>query len=76
MNNERRKEIDKVISELEGLRSRIEDLKGEEQDAFDNMPESLQMAERGEQMQQALDNLENADSTFDELLTYLEDAKE
>jgi formiminotetrahydrofolate cyclodeaminase len=76
MNNERRKEIDKIISDLEEIRSRIETVKDEEQDAFDNMPESFQEGERGEQMQTALDNLDNADGVFDDLMSALEDAKE
>jgi formiminotetrahydrofolate cyclodeaminase len=76
MNNSRRKEIDKIISDLEEIRSRIETVKDEEQDAFDNMPESLQEGERGEKMQQALDNLDTADGAFDDLMSALEDAKE
>ena len=48
MNNTRRKEIQEVLNELADLRSRVDTLHGEEQEAYDNMPESLQQSERGQ----------------------------
>lgn len=53
MNATQRKEISKIISELEtlreqmdGIKSRIEELQCEEQDKFDNLTEALQQNER------------------------------
>lgn len=42
MNDVRRKHINEIMSTLAALRSQIEDLKDEEQDCFDNLPESFQ----------------------------------
>jgi len=71
MNNKRRKEIQKVIKGLENVVSQILD---EEQEAFDNMPESLQYSERGDASQEAQDNLNNAIDALEEAIVCLEDA--
>ena len=60
MNNARRKEIEKRTSALDAIKERIEALQEEEQDAFDNLPESIHYGERGDKMQSAIDNLEYA----------------
>lgn len=74
MNNARRKQIQAVLNELADLRSRVEELQGEEQDAFDNMPEGLQQSERGQASEQAADALDTALSAFDEVESALDDA--
>lgn len=74
MNNTRRKSIQKIFDRLEELMQEIEALQEEEQDAYDNMPESLQEGERGQAMQEAADNLEYAASSVQEALDYLEEA--
>ena len=43
MNNARRKEIENITAELESIKERIEALQEEEQDAFDNLSESIHM---------------------------------
>ena len=48
MNAQRRKEIEEVLNELADLRSRVDAIHGEEQDAYDNMPEGLKASERGQ----------------------------
>ncbi len=53
MNADRRK---RIVSLLELL----EDVINEEQEAFDNMPESLQSSEKGENSQSAIDAMESA----------------
>lgn len=83
MNKLRRKELARIIEKLEALDSlraeiqeELETVMDEEQEAFDNMPESLQESERGEQMQEyidamqyAMDDMENFDveSIMDQL---------
>lgn len=76
MNNERRKAIEKVQEELQQLYSKLDDLRSDEQDAFDNLPESLQNGDRGEQMQAAIDAIENAMSQIDEARNELDTAIE
>lgn len=74
MNKQRRKELQEVITELESQKSRIADLLAEEQEYFDNMPESFQDGERGQQSQSAIDALENVEGSIDEAIQYIEEA--
>lgn len=76
MNNARRKEIEKITADLEAIKERIEALQEEEQDAFDNLPESIQCGERGEKMQSAIDNLEYAADNIQDCLDNLCEASE
>ena len=76
MNNARRKEIEKITAELEYIKERIEALQEEEQDAFDNLPESIQYGERGDKMQSAIDNLECAADNIQDCLDNLCEASE
>lgn len=64
MNKIRRKalrDIIKQLGELENLRSeiaeRLEEIMDEEQEALDNLPDSLQESERGQQMQEYIDTM-------------------
>ena len=76
MNNARRKEIEKITADLEAIKERIEALQEEEQDAFDNLPESIQYGERGDTMQSAIDNLEYAADNIQDCLDNLCEASE
>lgn len=76
MNNDKRKRIDQATALIEEARSIIEEITQEESEAYENMPENLQSSERGELIQEAINNLEYADSSFDELLGYLEESKQ
>lgn len=58
MNAARRKEIERAIDLL--YQAIIENVRDDEQDAYDNMPESLQYSERGERMSENVDALDNA----------------
>jgi hypothetical protein len=48
MNAERRKLIAKAIGNISEARGLLQEVHGDEQDAFDNMPLSIQDSERGE----------------------------
>lgn len=95
MNNSRRKQIRDVAkkiaaayetfsSSLQESLSELQDITSDEQDALDNLPESLQYSERGEAMQEAIDNLEIACQSledfskdeFDSILETLSTASE
>lgn len=73
MNNTRRKSIEDIKAKIgslmsqltEEIKSQLEDIRDEEQDYFDNMPESFQIGERGALAQSAIDNLESAISDID-----------
>ena len=74
MNKQRRKLIDKAITKLEEIQTELESVKDDEEEAYDNLPESLQLGDRGEAMSEALDNLECAISGIEEAADYLRDA--
>lgn len=74
MNAQRRKEIQTVLNELADLRSRVETLQNDEQEAFDNMPESLQQSDRGQASEGAASSLENSLTAFDEIESSLNEA--
>lgn len=86
MNNARRKQIAEIIGKLqeidiESLASEIRNLADEEQAAFDNMPESLQQSDRGQQSEAAADALSEAAEALEgfdinEIVGYLETAGE
>lgn len=58
-------DYDALKTELEDIKVTIDYLRMEEENAFDNMPESLQCSERGETMEQNIDY-------FDEVISSLE----
>lgn len=60
MNNQRRKAIEDIRGRIADIAQDIEDILSEEQDAFDNLPESFQESERGEAMQNAINALGEA----------------
>lgn len=72
MNKIRRTKIKQQIDAMEIIKSNIEYILDEEQDAFDNMPESLQYSERGETSQEAIDSMENVLSSLEDILEELE----
>lgn len=66
MNKARRQQLSKAIEMMDELMSLIEQIKNEEQEAFDNMPEGFQTSERGEQMEEYIDTLaEICENIFD-----------
>lgn len=69
MNAKRRKELEKISALIEDAKSQLEALKDEEQEAFDNMPESLQYSEKGERMEEIISYL---DDSFSELESAIE----
>ena len=82
MNKERRKRIAEAVEQLaaamvylENARGLLEEVKEDEEAAFDNLPEGLQESERGEAMQEACDTLEEAVDAAQEAFDNLEDVK-
>lgn len=73
MNRERRKRIMQLAEKLSEVRTSLESILNEEEDAFDNMPESLQESERGEQMQEYIEVMGEAISYIEEMESNLEE---
>lgn len=76
MNKNRRKQIDDILEQLNPLLLEIESVKDEEQEAYDNLPESMQNGDKGEKMSDAVNNLEYAFDSLTEVIDYLESAKD
>ena len=77
MNNARRKEIKATIQllkelvkttsvEFDNIKSEIESIQDKEQEALDNMPESMEGSERYSAIEEALENLQSALDVMDE----------
>ena len=73
MNNHRRKQIKDVISAIGKIESLIQNLLDEEQEAYDSMPEGLQISENGMVSEEAQENLDAAIESLEEAISYLEE---
>lgn len=67
MNKARRSKIEGIAEKLESLQGELYQLVSEEQEYYDNMPESIQDGVKGEAAQAVIDLLEEAGCSFDEL---------
>ena len=73
MNKARRASLKLALSKIETLTAYIEEIKedlqsvlDEEEEAYENLPESIQGSEKGEQMQEYIEALEAAIDSLDE----------
>ena len=76
MNKQRRNRLQKVIDKLEELKEEVSSICEEEQDAYDNMPKSLQDGERGSQMYENISTLEYQECNLDDLIDNLQEVLE
>ena len=60
MNKSRRKALAQIIEQIEALETALEELTAEEQDALDNIPDSLAQSDRANSLQEAVDAMESA----------------
>lgn len=67
MNKVRRKELGKAFDLVDQAKNVLETVKAEEQEAYENLPDSFRFGERGEEMQGYIEML-------DEAFNYLDDA--
>lgn len=74
VNRARRKKLTDALELIAQAKDILDEVKGEEQEAFDNLPENFQYGERGEQMEEyisdieeAFDNLEEAEELISEI---------
>ena len=76
MNKARRSAIARLRDQLDDIKGQIEELQSEEQDYYDNMPESFQQGEKGELAEAAADALQCAVDSVDEAIGNLDTAEE
>ena len=73
MNKKRRNELQLIINELEILKERLVQVKEEEEEAYDNMPTSLQESERGEII---YENISSLDDIFESMQESIDSMQE
>lgn len=78
MNKEQRKVLDKlkeelgvIIGKLDDIKSEIDAVKDEEQEKYDNMPESFQSGEKGEKVESGITYLDEVSGNLDEAIETL-----
>lgn len=77
MNKQRRKRLADIIGRLEDLQSEVQSIAEEERECYDNMSDSgLCESERGQQIGENADDLENLDSDFESLIDNLREIQE
>lgn len=76
MNKERRRRLNELQGKIEEIVSIIEDVQGEEQDAYDNLPENMRDGDKGQAMDAAIDEMNNAVQSLNEALSSIESAQE
>lgn len=76
MNAARRKEIAKAGALIDEAKQILEQAQTDEQEYYDNMPESLQGGEKGNAAEAAADALQEAVDACDEVVSCIERAVE
>ena len=76
MNNQRRKELKEIANQLESLKEELITIQEQEEDAFENLPESLQLSMQGELMQEKAENISDAVFSLDECIDNIMEAIE
>lgn len=73
MNKDRRKRLEGIYEKLMEIYEELDAIIDEEQEAYDNMPESLQDSEKGERMYEGIDSLERARDDINNAATTIEE---
>ena len=77
MNNTRRKQLRKEVIELVEIANQaLDEIKDEEQEGFDNMPEGLQEGERGEAIEEKVTEMQEIHDELADLINRLHDVVE
>lgn len=72
MNKARRKKLGEAFDLVNSAKEVLEDVREEEQEAYENLPESLQNSGKGEDMQNYIEMLEEAENYLDDANSVIE----
>lgn len=72
MNNKDRKEIDRAIIMIQEGAQILADIGDSELEKFENLPDNLQLSERGQKFEEDSENLTNAQSEIESAISELE----
>ena len=76
MNNTRRKNLRELIERTEGIKLEIEELRTEEEEYYNNMPEAFQDGEKGDRAQTVIEYLDEAMTAAGDVIENLTSAAE
>lgn len=76
MNKQDRKELEKAINFIENAKIIVEEILDNEQEKFSNMPDGLQLSEKGQKMEENISALEDAINSLDDALEQIQVASE
>ena len=76
MNKQNRKDIEKLIEKLDEVKTDLEFMQEDEESKYDNLPEGIQDSERGDAMQEAIENIESAVGSIEEAIDSLQEIVE
>lgn len=72
MNKVRRKKLNNAFELVNQAKDILEEVKCEEQEAYDNLPESIQYGEKGQEMGDYLEMIEEAAGYLDDANSVIE----
>ena len=73
MNKQRRNELKIVIDYMDKAKDIIVNVKNQEEFAYDNMPENLQYSDRGCNIEDNINNLDEISEGIDEIISTIND---
>ena len=71
MNKKRRQQVSDISDKLEEIQVDIENVRSDEDYAYENLPETVRYSEKGEAMLDAIGNMEDALSSVGDAIDYL-----
>lgn len=69
MNKERKEELYEVVECLEDASAALQEVRDEEQDAYDDLSDGLQCSRTGDSMQRAIDEMDAIDTDIQNVIT-------
>lgn len=76
MNKQRRKRLEDLLKDIELLKTDLEDISSEEEEAFSNIPENLQNSDRYYDCENAVTSLSDAVYDIENCISNIESAME
>ena len=73
MNKQRRQQLAEASALLAQAQEIIESVKNDEQEAHDNLPDSIQYGEKGQQMEEYIGTLDEAYGQCEEVLSVIDE---
>lgn len=74
MNNKRRDLLRGAVGLIRTAQQKVETARDDEQECFDNLPENLKDYDKGQVMEEAIDNLDEALDSVEKAIEYIEKA--